>query len=74
MFPDSDPHWARQNLVFYVLCARVNILCKHVQMCVCVCVCVCMCVCVLRHVYGHGNKDRQHEIWSRHQSSENFKV
>ena len=24
-----------------VLCAGVNILCKHVKMCVCVCVCVC---------------------------------
>ena len=40
-FPDSDPHWAGWNLVVYVLCTEVNILCKHVQVCVCVCVCVC---------------------------------
>jgi hypothetical protein len=39
MFLDSDPHWARHNLISCVLCAGVNILCKHVQMCVCVCVC-----------------------------------
>jgi hypothetical protein len=41
MFPDSDPYWARRNLISCVLCVGVNILCKHVQMCVCVCVCVC---------------------------------
>ncbi len=38
-FPDSDPHWARRNLVSCVLCAGVNILCKYVQMCVCVLAC-----------------------------------
>ena len=36
-FPDSNTHWSRRNLAFCVLCARVNILCKHVQVCVCVC-------------------------------------
>ena len=41
MFPNSDPHWVQSNLVFSLLCAGVNILCKHVQVCVCVCVCVC---------------------------------
>jgi hypothetical protein len=38
MFPNSDPHWVQSNLVFSLLCAGVNILCKHVQVCVCVCV------------------------------------
>ena len=54
IFPNSDPHWAWRNLIFYVLCVGVNILCKHVQMCVC--------GCVLRHVRGHGKWDGQHEI------------
>jgi hypothetical protein len=35
IFPDSDLHWVRQNLVSCVLCVGVNILCKHVKMCVC---------------------------------------
>ena len=51
---------------FSVLCAGMNILCKHVQMCVC--------VCALRHVRGHGNGDGQHEIWSPDQSSGNYEL
>ena len=51
MFPNSDPHWVQSNLVFSLLCAGVNILCKHVQ------VCVCVCVCVFRHIRGYGNGD-----------------
>ena len=66
IFPNSDPHWARRNLGFYMLCVEVNILSKHVQMCVC--------VCVLRHVRGHGNGDGQHEIWSPDQSSGNYEM
>ena len=37
IFPNSDPHWARRNLIFSVLCTGVNILYKHVQMSLCVC-------------------------------------
>jgi hypothetical protein len=65
MFPSSDPHWARWNLISCMLCTGVNILCKHVQ--------VYVCVCVLRHINGYGNGNRQHKIWSRHQSSGNLR-
>ena len=37
------------------------------------CVNIWKCVCVLWHVRGHGNGDGQHEIWSRYQSSGNFR-
>ena len=47
-FADSDPHWARQNLVSYVLCARVN-MCK--------CVCVCAPACLWIWQWGRTTRD-----------------
>ena len=60
-FPTPTPIGLYGISFFSVLCAKVNILCKHVQ----------VYVCVLRHICGYGNEDGKHEIWSRHQSSGN---
>jgi hypothetical protein len=69
-FPTLTPIGLDEISFFSVLCARVNILCKHVQMCVCVCVCVCM----LRHIREHGKWDGRHETWRCHQSLGNYEV
>ena len=37
-FPTPTPIGLDESHFLFVLCAGVNILCKHVQMCVCVCV------------------------------------
>ena len=38
------------------------LVCEHIME-----TCTCVCVCVLWHIYGYGNGEEKHEVWSRHQ-------